>query len=378
MAQRRGARGLGSVYFEASMGLWAAQVELVTADGKRARRRLRAKTRAEVMAKMRRLQADPEAPARLGAAVPPAHMTTGEWLRFWADNVLPGTVKASTLAQYRQVVRDWVMPYVGKEPLDRLRPEHVDKMVRELADAGRAVNTQRLARTVLRRSLTVAERYGHVTRNVAALTDPPKGEVYHVDPLTPDEAGAVVRAAAGDRLEALAVVVLFLGLRQAEALDLRWADVGLDKAELTVRGTKTEASARVVPMPASVVEALRRHRAAQRAERMAARYWADAELVFPSTIGTRYDKRAITRWWHGLTVRAGVGRRRFHASRHTAATLMLNAGVPLEVVSGILGHASYAITSDVYAKPGRAMLRQAADAMERVLGPAQGGVSGAS
>ena len=167
------------------------------------------------------------------------------------------------------------------------------------------------------------------------------------------------------------MVVLNLGLRQSEALDLRWDDVDLKAAELTVRGTKTEASRRVVPMPASVVEALRRHRAGLLAERVASRYWHDAELVFPTSVGTRYDKRGITRWWHGLTERAGVGRRRFHASRHTAATLMLNAGVPLETVSKVLGHSSYAITADVYAKPGAAMLRGAADAMERVLGGAK-------
>ena len=365
MARGRGARGLGSVYFEESMGLWAAQVDLGALDGKRVRRRVRAKSRQEVMAKMRRLQAGGQSRA---VVVPPATMTTGEWLEFWADNVLPGTVKDSTLRQYRQVVKDWVLPYVGKVGLVELRPEHVDKMVRDLADAGRAVNTQRLARTVLRRSLTIAERYGHVPRNVAALTDPPKGQAYHVDPLTPVEAGAVLHAAEGDRLEGLAAVVLNLGLRQAEALDLRWDDVNFGVAELTVRGTKSEASDRRVPMPPSVVEALRRHRANQAADRLASSYWQDPDLVFTTKIGTRIDKRGITRWWHELTIRAGVGRRRFHASRHTAATLMLNAGVPLEVVSRILGHASYAITSDVYAKPGAAMLRGAADAMERVLG----------
>jgi integrase len=365
MAKGRGARGLGSVYLEASTGYWVAQVDLGIVDGRRRRRKVRAKTRSEVLARMKHLADEPVARP---VVAPPVNMTTGQWLLFWADNILPGTVKESTLGQYRQVVHDWVAPYVGHVPLAGLRPEDVDAMVRSLARKGRAVNTQRLARTILRRSLTIAERYGHVARNVAALTDPPKGAAYHVDPLTADEAAAVLAAAGGDRLEALAAMVLNLGLRQGEALDLQWANIDFDAAEIAVQGTKTDASARVVPMPGSVAEALRRHRAAQRLERAAARYWQDPGLVFASPIGTRITKRGITGWWHNLTERAGVGRRRFHSSRHTAATLMLNAGVPLEVVSRILGHASYAITSDVYAKPGSAMLRQAADAMERVLG----------
>ena len=181
-------------------------------------------------------------------------------------------------------------------------------------------------------------------------------------------------APAPERLEALATLVLFCGLRQAEALDLRWEHLDLDGDEPVahVHGTKSDASGRrvprEVPLPGRVVEALRRHRRAQLKERMASKYWNDPGLVFATSIGTRYDKRAVVRWWHALTLRAGVGRRHFHSSRHTAGTVMLNAGVELEVVSVILGHSSLAITSDIYAKPGRALKRGAAEAMDRLFG----------
>lgn len=364
MAKARRGRGEGAVFYDTAMQLWTARI--VVGDPPR-RLKLRARDKAVLLAKVRRAQSDPD--LAHGQRVPPAAgMTTGEWLDFWASSVLPGTVADSTLRNYRETVRWHIAPHVGDVKLAALRPEHVDAMVHALAADGKATNTCRLARTILRRALTVAERYGHVPRNVAALTDPPKGSAYRVDPLTPAEAEAVLKAAEGDRLEALAVVVLNLGLRQAEVLDLTWDDVDLAGGQLRVRGTKSQASDRVVPLSVSVAESLRRHQHAQHVERMAATYWHDPALVFPTSIGSRYDKRAITRWWHGLTERAGVGRRRFHASRHTAATLMLNAGVPLEVVSRILGHASLSITSDVYAKPGSAMLRDAADAMEGVLG----------
>jgi integrase len=114
---------------------------------------------------------------------------------------------------------------------------------------------------------------------------------------------------------------------------------------------------------------LRRHRTAQREERIAAKIWADSDLIFTTSIGTRIHRRNVLRWWHELTITVGVGRRRFHASRHTAATLMLNNGVALEVVSATLGHAGLAITSDVYAKVRPELQRTAADAMERLLAP---------
>jgi integrase len=134
-----------------------------------------------------------------------------------------------------------------------------------------------------------------------------------------------------------------------------------------IRESKTEAGRRTVALPPFAAAALEHHHARQRAERKAADYWDDPRLVFTSSIGSKLDRRNVLRWWHNLTVRAGVGRRRFHG-RHTAATIMLNNGVPLEVVSSTLGHSGLAITADVYAKVGAKLQREAAEAMEGVLG----------
>jgi integrase len=164
------------------------------------------------------------------------------------------------------------------------------------------------------------------------------------------------------------VLVLATGLRQGEALRLHWPDVNLAAGTLRVTESKTAAGVRSVPLPGVVVDALKAHRQRQREERMASDVWGDPGLVFTTTVGTELDRRNVLRWWHGLTTRAGVGRRRFHATRHTAATLMLNSGVPLEVVSAVLGHASLAITSDIYARVGPELKRGAADAMQQVLG----------
>jgi len=162
--------------------------------------------------------------------------------------------------------------------------------------------------------------------------------------------------------------VLAVGLRQGEARNLRWSDVDLTAGALTVREAKTEAGRRSIALPDYMVAVLRAHKARQAKERMTAAYWDDPGWVFASTVGTRLDRRNVLRWWHNLTISAGVGRRRFHASRSTSATLMLNNGVPLEVVSATLGHAGYAITADIYAKVRPSLQRQAADVMQRVLG----------
>ena len=364
MAKRRGA-GEGSVYWIESRQLWAAAVDLGTVDGKRVRKIVKAKLKKDVLAKMRELQATVDQ----GLPVPDRSVSTGDWLRWWLENVLPGEVKEATVTNYTDVTDAYLIPYVGRVALARLGPEHVTAMMRSLERSGHKPRTVALARTVLRRSLADAVRWGKLGRNAAALTRPPRKTAVRLDDALDAEAASKVLAAAkGDRLQALAELVLAVGLRQGEARNLRWSDVDLTAGALTVREAKTEAGRRSIALPDYMVAVLRAHKARQAKERMTAAYWDDPGWVFASTVGTRLDRRNVLRWWHNLTISAGVGRRRFHASRSTSATLMLNNGVPLEVVSATLGHAGYAITADIYAKVRPSLQRQAADVMQRVLG----------
>ncbi len=359
-------KGDGSLFEDKVMGRWVGRVELGTGPGgKRRRKTVYGATKAEAREKLKQLRRDRE-DDKLNVG---RDWTTGEWLNWWLDNIVPGTVTPASERMYRQVVRTWVEPFIGKVPLPKLRPEHVVEMMRALERQGLSANTQGKARTILRRSLRIAERHGRVNRNVAALTDPPKLSGHKLDDsLSAEEAAKVIQAAEGDRLGALAVFVLAIGARQGEALDLRWSDLDLDAGVVSIHGTKSASSDRKVALPGFVADALKEHRRRQRNERMAAPKWADQSLVFATKIGTRIDGKNAWQWWNDLTVSAGVGKRRFHASRHTAATLMLNAGVPLEVVSKTLGHSGLAITSDIYAKVRPELQRKAADAMEALLG----------
>jgi integrase len=110
--------------------------------------------------------------------------------------------------------------------------------MRALEEAGYSSRTRQYAKAVLRRALRWAEQTGLVARNAAALVDGPKKSGTKLDDtLTAAEARAILDAAAADRLGALAVLVLSLGLRKGEALALRWPDIDLDAGELIVRGT---------------------------------------------------------------------------------------------------------------------------------------------
>ncbi len=231
MSERRGT-GEGAVYRRPD-GLWVAAVELPRGlDGKRRRRIVKARTKREVLARLEQVRKH----ASEGVVPDPA-TTVAAYLCWWLDNAC-GQLKPATLANYRITVSRHVKPYLGAVRLAQLSPAHVRTMLTGLESAGYSANTRRLARSVLRRALGLAERDGLVARNVAAFTDGPSVAGTRLDDaLDAAQAARVLEVASGDRLEALAALVLTLGLRRGEALGLRWTDVDLDAKTLTVGRT---------------------------------------------------------------------------------------------------------------------------------------------
>lgn len=107
-------------------------------------------------------------------------------------------------------------------------------LLKRKQQAGLAPRTVAYIRAVLRQALNQALRWGLVARNVASLIEPPKAERFAIKPLSPAQAAHLLDAARGDRLEALYTVALTVGLRQGEALGLRWEDIDFGARTLRV------------------------------------------------------------------------------------------------------------------------------------------------
>jgi integrase len=251
-------------------------------------------------------------------------------------------------------------------------------------------------RAVLRSALSQAVVDGLVQRNVAALAKPPRIPRSEVRSLTPDEATALLTTARGDRLWALWVIALSLGLRRSELLGLMWAGVDLEHGTVRVsRGVqrvggqlvldelKSASSHRTLPLPRVAGRALKEHRTRQAAERLhIGRAWADLDLVFCTEIGTPLDPRNLNRSFRSLLIRAGVGvvlvekdgetrwvtRVRLHDLRHSCASFLLAQGASPRVVMEILGHSGIAVTMNTYAHVLPTLLGDAVAGMDRMLG----------
>jgi len=320
-----------------------------------------------------------------GKSVPSDRLTVGAFLHQWlADTVRPST-RPSTFSSYASIVRLHLEPGLGHLPLARLSPQQVQAFLNAESTSGLSPRSVAMERAVLRGALGRAERWGFVTRNVAKLAEPPRLPRRQVTPLSPEQARIFLEAIRGDRLEALYLVALGVGLRQGEILGLSWSDINLEAGTLTVRHAlqrvegklilvepKSLTSHRTVALPALVHEALRAHRIRQLEERLGAgARWHDdpRDLVFVSTVGTPLDGITVTRRFQALLKAAGLPHQRFHDLRHACASLMLTQGVAARIVMETLGHSQISLTLGTYSHVSPALGRAAAERMNDLLCP---------
>ncbi len=365
-------QGEGSIYRRAD-GRWCAAVRLEGGG----RRVFYGRTRREAADK---LHAAMEARLR-GASLATAGLTTAMFLERWLKQSVSPKVRPKTYDGYESLVRLHIVPALGAIPLEKLGPQDVQVLLNRKVVEGLAPKTVLYMRGVLRTALNRAVRWGLVTRNAAALTDPPRYTPKEVRYLQLDEIRLLLDAIKGDRLEALFLAAIALGMRQGELLGSRWSDVDLDAARWHVRrqlqrraGTvtyaepKTSRGRRTLDLPASLVAALRSHRARQLEERLVAGdQWLDAHLVFSTLLGGPLDGTLVTKRLQHLALTADIRGLRFHDLRHTCATLLLAQQVPARVVMELLGHSQIGLTMNLYSHVIPALRKEAAERMEVAL-----------
>jgi integrase len=266
--------------------------------------------------------------------------------------------------------------------LTTLTPQQIETFyTRKLAE-GTTPYTVRMCHKVLRQAPNDALWLGLVYRNVAAVVRPPRARTREMAFYTEEQARTLLDAAKGDRLEALLVAALATGMRIGELLALTWDDVDLERGSVVIRANlvvtkagklreegKTSASRRRIALPSIAVETLRRHRVQQMEERLRlGEAWQDVNLVFPNTIGGYFDvNNWRARWFYPLLSRAGLPPIRPHDLRHTAAMLLLARGVPVKVISEMLGHAHVGITLSIFGHVRPHMQQQAASMVDEML-----------
>lgn len=370
-ARRRG-RNEGSIYKDEAKGRWYAAVSLgYSPDGKTWRRhKISGRTRAEVAAKLKELQAEQD------SGVKPEHAyTVQRAVDDWLSEGLDGR-SARTVTLNRQVLKP-VTAIIGGIELRNLTAHDVRRALAQLA-RDRSSRTVVIAHNALTRALRHAEASRHVMHNVAALVDTPQGQSGRPSKaLTAGQAAAVLEAAAESRLGAYVVLCLMTGIRTEEARALRWDHVDLETGSIAVwrsvrhgGDTKTAKSRRTLGLPLAVIAALGEHRARQDEEKAAAgELWRDVGLVFTTTIGTELDAANVRRYFRAVCRAAGVGENWAPRELRTSFVSLLSAkGVPVEEIARLAGHSSSRTTEVVYRKELRPVLVKGAEVMDQIFG----------
>jgi len=186
------------------------------------------------------------------------------------------------------------------------------------------------------------------------------------------------------RFKTLYQLALSTGMRQGELLGLKWSDLDWNHSTLQIKrqlqyivvkylvfsDLKTHFSLRAIKLGSNILDELRAHRQRQEAEIVrVGKKWDDNDLIFPSSFGTPINPRNLVRDFKKFLKRASLPNIRFHDLRHTAATLMISHGVPVNVVSKILGHSKVSVTLNIYAHSNTDMQEQAAKIMDDLTTP---------
>jgi integrase len=330
-----------------------------------------------------------------GTYAGPSKITLGAYLDEWLRSAVRGK-SPNTESAYRHGIAP-AKDQLGALPLQKLTTQHVENLVDWMLTEGRKRGgkagtplSPRAAQITLGKLKTALDDAVHrrlVAFNVAAPVKCPAQVKTKRAPWSPDEVRTFLGSLASDRLYAPMLLAL-IGMRPEEVCGLRWAeDVDLDGETLTIsnvrtlvwtenggqvveKDPKTDAGKRTLPLPTPVVDSLRRFKATQAAERLAAgETYESSGYVLVDELGGPFKTDQLRRAAYRLMRQAKVRKVRLYDARHACLTYLSVSGVPAPIVSAWAGHADLSMAQRVYVHPSPKDLEQGRDALAALLSP---------
>jgi integrase len=376
--KRRGS-GEGTISYRKKEERYEGKYTVQTSSGPK-RKTIYGKTYAEARAKLAKAIGERDA----GLIFDAEDLTVAEYLVRWLNGPARKNVRSSTYARYEQLSRKHLIPALGRTKLKKLSAIHLEGLYEAKLEEGLAPRTVNYIHVTISKALRYAVGKELIRQNVASLAEAPQPKSPEMRTLNRKQVGDLFEAARGDRLEALYVLALATGMRRSELLGLKWEDVDLQARIVLVRRGLTISpnggieiddpkrfdSKRRLEISSEVAATLKEHRKRQAEERMATASgaWRDEGFVFTTHSGGYLHPNTLyTAYFKPIRDKAGVPPIHFHDLRHTYATLALLNGIPVKVVSEVLGHKDIATTLRTYAHVLPGMQAEAARTMDAVL-----------
>lgn len=353
--------------------------------GKQVQRSITGKTQKEVAQKLKAATAAIDN----GTYTAPSKQTLGQWLDAWIETYC-GSVKPRTLEIYKTDIRVHIKPALGAVRLEALTTQSIQAFYNALGKPtkdrpeGLSPKSVKNIHGVLHKALQQAVLIGCLRFNPTDACALPRREKKELTPFDDLQISAFLKAIQGSRYETLFTVTLFTGMREGEVLGLMWDCVDFEAGTITVNkqlqlheavgggayqlGSTKNGKGRSITPAASVMALLKRHRAAQAAQRLrAGKLWQDTGFVFTDELGQPFAKATVYRAFKRAAAVIGRPDARFHDLRHSYAVAAIRAGDDIKTVQETLGHATASFTLDVYGHVTKQMKEASAARMDAFI-----------
>ena len=355
-------------------------------NGKRVRKNVLAKTKAECKEKLNKAIAENDKRQRIISRcdfLTNPEPTLEEWSRIWFESFCAASVKEYTRNSYQNYFDRYILPNLGGMKIKDISTVSCQQFLMKMYTSGRTRNVEKKgnglsAKTVkdikiaLQTCLQKAEDEGLIDTNPCRKVQLPKDAPKEMQTLKANELSAFMNEARDSGWYEFYYLEITTGLRLGEILALTWDDLDIKNkkisvnkqvqrigSELKITTPKTTSSIRTVALCDECFNQLILLRSRQR---------LDTKLIFPSPItGGLRDPSSVTRKLHRMQKRAGVPQIRFHDLRHSFATLSLEQGMDIKTVSHILGHTDAGFTMNTYMHVTDNMQQTVANAMQSLI-----------
>lgn len=361
MAKRR-SRGEGTIFYSKKVSRWIGQLTLP--DGRKKTKK--GKTQGEVkkwLLTQRKAVQD-------GNYLKDDFYTVEAFLNRYIADVATNTLSPRTLISYKYLIKNHIVPEIGSIRLSQLRPERLQALYTKKLSERLSRRTVQYIHHFLHTSLRIAYKWGLVLRNVTDLAEAPASDRKPTAILTATQAKKLLQTVRGDRLYALYVCAISLGLREGELLALDWSDIDFKNRTLrvskqlqyipgqglSIKPPKTKTSFRTLPLPDIALSAL-----------LAQKENSTGPLIFATSRGTPFSPRNILRHFHLTLDKMGLPRMAFHNLRHSCASFHLAMGTNPKVVQALLGHSNVGITLSTYSHLLPGVSEEAAKNIDKVF-----------
>lgn len=288
-------------------------------------------------------------------------------------------VAPTTFKRYVGLMEKWVLPALGHIKIVEMNKHHINAFI-EGMEGKVGPRSQQQAKALLSAAFSYLVKKDWISDNPVHKSDEITCDKKEINPLTYEEVTKLIEHVKGTYWHARWLIACFYGLRQGEALGLRWSNVNLETGELQIReqlqtiaskrqfvGLKSQASTRTLELDPATIKVLKAHKTMQKMQRLAVgEKWKDWDLVFPASDGSPLHPKVDYKAWQDALKSCGITKHRLHDARHTAATFLFDKGLDVELIRRFLGNSSVELTAKTYVHHSKSQLSKTAEIIGRM------------